>query len=66
VAWIEPAVREGVTALDGARPLYAGLYLPQIEDDAAFDAAVAAARSGGASGVALFGGVRDLTTHAGW
>ena len=60
VAWIEDAVREGVTALAGKRPLYPGLYLPVLADDADDAAAVAAARAGGASGIALFGGLRRI------
>jgi hypothetical protein len=53
-------VREGVTALAGKRPLYPGLYLPVLGDDADYAAAVAAARAGGASGIALFGGLRPI------
>lgn len=60
IAWIEKAVREGVTALPPGRPLYAGLHLPDLKTDAAFDQAVRAARDGGAQGVALFGGLRQI------
>ncbi len=60
VAWIEGAVREGAEALDGARPLYAGLYVSALKDDESLAAAVNGARSGGAAGIALFGGVRPL------
>jgi uncharacterized lipoprotein YddW (UPF0748 family) len=60
IGWIAHAVREGVAALPPGRPLYAGLYLPDLPDDAAFAEAVAAARAGGAQGVALFGGVRTV------
>ena len=60
VAWIERCVREGVAALPAGTPLYAGLYLPDIADRAGFEAAVAAARAGGARGVSLFGGVRAI------
>jgi len=60
VAWIRDAVAEGVAALPASRPLYAGLYLPDLSDEAAFAQAVAAARAGGARGVALFGGVRPV------
>jgi len=59
-AWIEPTVREGVRALPPYRPLYAGLYLPALATEADFEQAVAGALAGGAQGVALFGGVRDL------
>lgn len=61
VAWIEPAVREGVAALPDRRPLYAGLYLPALQDQQAYEQAVSAALAGGAQGIALFGGVRDIT-----
>ncbi len=61
VAWIESAVREGVVALAGARPLHAGLYLPHLPTDADLAQAVAGALRAGAESVALFGGVRDLT-----
>jgi hypothetical protein len=60
VDWIEPTVREGVRALPADRPLYAGLYLPALQDARDFAAAVDGALAGGARGVALFGGVRDL------
>ena len=56
----EEAVREGVQALAGARPHFPGLYVPTLKTDAAYAAAVRAAREGGASGVALFGGVRAI------
>jgi hypothetical protein len=61
VPWIEATVREGVQALAGKRPLYAGLYLPELKDEGQFEGAVAAAMAGGARGVALFGGVRKIT-----
>jgi uncharacterized lipoprotein YddW (UPF0748 family) len=57
--WIEGAVREGVTALPANRPLYAGLYLPDLKGDD-FDRAVKFAMAGGAKGVSLFGGVRKV------
>lgn len=62
VEWIEKAVREGVEALPADRPLYAGLYLPDIKNDAEFGRAVKAAMAGGAAGVSLFGGVRKIKT----
>jgi len=62
VDWIKTATREGVIALDGRFPLYAGLYLPGLPEGADLDGAVRAAQAGGASGVALFGGVRDIPT----
>lgn len=57
--WIERAVREGVTALPAERPLYAGLYLPDLKGDE-FDQAVKFAMAGGAKGVSLFGGLRPV------
>ncbi len=60
--WIERAAREGVTALPKDRPLYAGLYLPDLKGDD-FDRAVAFAMAGGAQGVSLFGGLRTIKTH---
>lgn len=57
--WIEGAVREGVTALPKGRPLYAGLYLPDLKGDE-FNTAIKCAMAGGAKGVALFGGLRTV------
>jgi uncharacterized lipoprotein YddW (UPF0748 family) len=55
VAWIERATREGVTALAGRTPLYAGLYVPDLPPA---DLARAAERAfaGGAHGISLFQG----------
>ncbi len=58
-AWIERAVREGVAALPSNRPLYAGLYLPDLRR-AEFNHAVGFAMEGGAKGVSLFGGLRQI------
>ena len=60
VGWIEEAVREGVEALGGKRPLYPGLSLSALKTGEAYEAAVVAARAGGASGIALFGGLRRI------
>jgi uncharacterized lipoprotein YddW (UPF0748 family) len=60
VEWIEPAVKEGVTALPPTRPLYAGLYLPDLKNDEDFNTAVRCALAGGAKGVSLFGGLRKI------
>jgi uncharacterized lipoprotein YddW (UPF0748 family) len=57
--WIEGAVREGVTALPSNRPLYAGLYLPDLKGDD-FNRAVKFAMAGGAKGVSIFGGLRKV------
>lgn len=53
VSWIGPAVREGVAALPPDRPLYAGLYLPDLPPDALAQAARYALEAG-AAGVSLF------------
>jgi len=60
ISWIEQAVAEGVISLPPDRPLYAGLYLPSLKTEAEFNEAVECALRGGASGVALFGGVRKI------
>ena len=60
VDWIEPTVAEGVGALPPSRPLYAALYLPALKEEGEFERAVARARSGGARGIALFGGVKAI------
>ncbi len=53
VEWIEQGVREGVEALAGRIPLYAGLYVPELDPEE-LGRAVRAALDGGASGVSLF------------
>jgi uncharacterized lipoprotein YddW (UPF0748 family) len=53
VAWIEGATREGVSALAGRAPLYAGLFVPELSPDQ-LAAAVRHAFAGGAQGVSLF------------
>jgi uncharacterized lipoprotein YddW (UPF0748 family) len=53
LAWIAAGVREDVAALPGGRPVYAGLYLPDLTADA-MAAAVRTATEAGAAGVALF------------
>lgn len=60
VSWIETTVAEGVAALPAARPLYAALYLPTLKEPGAYEEAVARARAGGARGIALFGGVKEI------
>ena len=60
LSWIEHAVAEGVQAIPDRRPLYAALYLPALTGEGEFEEAVTGARTGGASGVALFGGVREI------
>lgn len=60
VSWVGDAVREGVAHLGGARPLVAGLYLPDLSpDDLA--RAIQLALAAGAAGVSVFemGGLTD-------
>jgi uncharacterized lipoprotein YddW (UPF0748 family) len=60
VSWIGTAAEQGVAALPPGRPLYAGLYLPDLTPADLADA-IRSARDGGASGVSLFemGGLTD-------
>ena len=53
VEWIGRAAREGVRALQGRVPLYAGLFLPRLEAPE-LSRAVALVREAGAQGVSLF------------
>lgn len=53
VEWIGRAAREGVTALQGRVPLYAGLFLPRLEPSE-LARAVSLSREAGAQGVSLF------------
>jgi uncharacterized lipoprotein YddW (UPF0748 family) len=53
VDWIGDATAEGVTALDGRRPLYSGLYLPGLSPQQLGEAVVNA-REAGAAGVSFF------------
>ncbi len=53
VSWIGTGVAEGVNALGGRFPLYAGLYLPDLDPDALAEA-IGEARSNGAAGFSLF------------
>lgn len=53
VAWVGQAVGEGVVALSGRRPLYAGLFVPEL-DPLQLREVVAAAAEAGAAGVSLF------------
>lgn len=62
VAWIETATREGVAALQGAFPLYSGLFVPELTPDELAQA-VERARAGGANGIVLFQGWTLTETH---
>ncbi|MXV51872.1 family 10 glycosylhydrolase [Pedobacter sp. HMF7647] len=59
VSWIGTAVKEGVKALNGKFPLYAGLYIPDFKNDAEVQKGIEIALANGASGVSLFGNVTD-------
>lgn len=57
VSWIGTAVAEGVKALHGKCPLYAGLYLPDFKNDSELTQGISNAIANGAGGVSLFGKV---------
>jgi uncharacterized lipoprotein YddW (UPF0748 family) len=60
LTWVGDATRVGVDALAGQRPLYSGLYLPELTPEELAHA-VEYARAAGAAGAALFesGGLSD-------
>jgi uncharacterized lipoprotein YddW (UPF0748 family) len=62
VAWIERATREGVTALGGRIPLYAGLYVPDLPP-ADLAIGIEGAFAGGASGISVFQGNTLTPAH---
>ena len=62
VEWIGRAAREGVQALQGRVPLYAGLFVPRLSP-AELRNAISLTRVAGASGVALFSLPRLTTAH---
>ena len=64
VKWIGNAVAEGVTALKGKFPLYAGLYMPDFKNDGEVQQGIENALNNGAAGVSLFGNVSDGTLAA--
>ncbi|WP_149913063.1 family 10 glycosylhydrolase [Sphingobacterium cavernae] len=55
IHWIGTAVEEGVNALKGKYPLYAGLYLPDFKNLNELEQAIALAKAKGAAGISLFG-----------
>lgn len=57
VNWIGDAVEEGVQALHGKFPLYAGLYLPDFKNHDEIRQGIKNAYAKGAAGVSLFGKV---------
>jgi len=64
VAWIGDAVAEGVKALNGKFPLYAGLYLSDFKNDAEIQQGIQNALHNGAAGVSFFGTVTDGVLQA--
>ena len=62
VDWIGRAAREGVQALAGRVPLYAGLFVPRL-DPTALSKTIALSRDAGAAGVALFSMPRLSAAH---
>jgi uncharacterized lipoprotein YddW (UPF0748 family) len=63
IGWIERAAREGVEALRGRIPLYAGLYVPDLPP-VDLGRAVERGLAGGAQGISLFQG--NTLTPAHW
>ena len=61
VGWIGNAVDEGVKALHGKFPLYAGLYLPDFKSTEELKLGIIYALSNGAAGISLFGNVTEET-----
>jgi len=55
VQWIGTAVAEGVQALNGKYPLYAGLYLPDFKNLTELQEGIIQAKNNGAAGISLFG-----------
>ncbi len=64
VAWIGDAVEEGVKALHGKFPLYAGLYLPDFKSTAEVKQGITNALNNGAAGISLFGNVTEDVLQA--
>ncbi|OKS88643.1 family 10 glycosylhydrolase [Mucilaginibacter polytrichastri] len=64
IAWIGDAVAEGVKALNGKFPLYAGLYLSDFKNDNEVQQGIEYALANGAGGVSLFGNVTNTTLDA--
>ncbi|GAA0529847.1 family 10 glycosylhydrolase [Chitinophaga japonensis] len=65
VSWIGDAVAEGVQALHGRFPLYAGLFLPDFHGNMAdLKKGIALALQNGAAGVSLFGNLTPEVLQA--
>lgn len=59
VPWIGDAVTEGVQALYGKFPLYAGLFLPDFKNNQELSEGMKHALQNGAKGISIFGDVND-------
>lgn len=55
VHWIGTAVEEGVKALNGKYPLYAGLFLSDFKNLSELEQGIRLSKENGAAGVSLFG-----------
>ncbi|MFA6107407.1 MAG: hypothetical protein WDA75_01430 [Candidatus Latescibacterota bacterium] len=61
-SWVQEAVRQGVAALPAGRPLYAGLYVAEL-DPAGLGEVMRQCARAGAAGVALFSGAGMTEAH---
>lgn len=59
IAWIGEAVEEGMNAVNGKFPIYAGLFLPDFNTNNEIEQGIRIAMKNGASGVSLFGTVGE-------
>ncbi|MBX3257600.1 MAG: family 10 glycosylhydrolase [Chitinophagaceae bacterium] len=59
VSWIGNAVAEGVAALHGNFPLYAGLFLPDFKNDEEIRQGIQYALQNGAAGISIFGRLNE-------
>lgn len=60
VSWIGTATQEGVNALHGRFPLFAGVYLPDLKTKEDVRVAIDKAMANGAKGVCYFGTMTDM------
>ncbi len=59
VQWIGDAVQEGVSALHGKFPLYAGVFLPDFKNEQEIRSGIQTALKNGAAGISFFGKVDE-------
>lgn len=64
IPWIGDAVTEGVNWINGAFPLYAGLFLPDFKSRKELENGARYALQNRAQGISLFGEVTDETLNA--